>query len=232
VEDVAADTVEGAAAETAVEIEKAEEAIGVASAEWDGDDAAKLVGDYAFATDGLALAADVADDVFLTGGGCVAQNGVGDLGVVCEGETFVVEAGFKTKVGSVVAEEDEATLGAGEAEGVFDHGAEDVVEDAGVIEALRGLKEEGELFELCACGVARDAVEQKTCGGVLLVGVKEENYAGGADLDAVAGVKAGGLFADAVDESAVATALVLDEETLCVFSDDGVLAGDLRVGQA
>jgi hypothetical protein len=67
---------------------------------------------------------------------------------------------------------------------------------------------------------------------VLLVRVKEENYAGGADLDAVSGVKAGGLFADAVDESAVATALVLDEETLGVFSDDGVLAGDLRVGQA
>ena len=67
---------------------------------------------------------------------------------------------------------------------------------------------------------------------MLLVGVKEENYAGGADLDAVAGVKAGELFADAVDQSAVATALILDEEALGVFSDDGVLSGDLRVGQA
>jgi len=75
---------------------------------------------------------------------------VGDFGVVREGEAFVGEAGFEAKVGCIVAKEDEATLGAGEAEGVFDHGAEDVVEDAGVVEALCGLKEERELFELGA----------------------------------------------------------------------------------
>ncbi len=75
-----------------------------------------------------------------------------EFGVVREGKAFVVEAGFEAKVGCVLAQEDEATLCAGEAEGVLDHGAEDVVEDAGVVEALRGLKEEGELFELGARG--------------------------------------------------------------------------------
>jgi len=190
------------------------------------------VGDDALACDRQAVAAYVADDVLLAGGGCVAQDGVGDLGVVCEGKAFVVEAGFEAKVGCVVAEEDEATLGAGEAEGVFDHGAEDVVEDAGVVEALRGLKEERELFELGACGVAGDAVEQEAGGGMLLGGEEEEDDAGGPDLDAVAGVEAGGLLADAVDQGAVAAALVLDEEAFGVFEDDGVLARDLGVGQA
>ena len=65
-----------------------------------------------------------------------------DFGIVYEGQAFVVEAGLEAKVGGVVAEEDEAALGAGEAESVFDHGGENVVEDAGVVEALGGLEEE------------------------------------------------------------------------------------------
>ena len=65
VEDVAADAIEGAGAEAAVEIEEAEKPLGVAAAEGDGDDAAELVGDDALARDGLAVSTDVADDVLL-----------------------------------------------------------------------------------------------------------------------------------------------------------------------
>ena len=67
---------------------------------------------------------------------------------------------------------------------------------------------------------------------MLLGGEEEEDDAGGPDLDAVAGVKPGGVFADAVDQGAVATALIFDEEAFGVFANDGVLTRDLRVGQA
>jgi hypothetical protein len=161
VKDVAADAVEGAGAETAVEVEEAQETFGVATAKWDSDDAAELVGDNALSRDRLAVAADVADDVLLAGVCGVAQDGVGDFGVVDERKAFVVEAGFEAEVGWVIAQKDEATLGAGEAESVLDHGAEDIVEDASIVEALRGLEEERELFELRAYGFAGDAIQQE-----------------------------------------------------------------------
>ena len=67
---------------------------------------------------------------------------------------------------------------------------------------------------------------------MLLGGEEEEDDAGGPDLDTVAGVETGGLLAYAVDESAVAAALIFDEEAFGVFANDGVLTRDLRVGQA
>ncbi len=67
---------------------------------------------------------------------------------------------------------------------------------------------------------------------MLLGGEEEEDDTGGPDLDAVARVKPGGVFANAVDQGAVATALILDEKALCVLTDDGVLTRDLGVGQA
>src|SRR6266702_8676912 len=130
-----------------------------------------------------------------------------------------------------VAEKDEAALGSCEAEGVFDHGAEDVVEDAGVVEALGGLEEEGELFELGAGGVAGDAAEQGARGGLVLYAQESKNDAGGAELDAVAGPETGGVLADAIYEGAVAAADVFDDEAFFIFVDDSVLPGDLRVGQ-
>jgi hypothetical protein len=62
---------------------------------------------------------------------------------------------------------------------------------------------------------------------MLLCGMEEKNDAGGSDLNAVAGVETRGLLADAVDQGAVAAALVLNEKAFGVFEDDGVLAGDL-----
>ena len=67
---------------------------------------------------------------------------------------------------------------------------------------------------------------------MLLGSEEEEDDAGGPDLDTVAGVETGGFPAHAVDESAVAAALIFDEETFVVFADDGMLARDLGVGQA
>jgi len=67
---------------------------------------------------------------------------------------------------------------------------------------------------------------------VLLGGEEEEDDAGGADLDAVPGVEAGGVLAHAVDQGAVTAALVLNEEAFGVLAEDGVLTRDLRVGQA
>ena len=51
VEDVAADAVESAGLEAAVEIEEAEEAVGVVAAQGNGDDAAEVMGDDALAAD-------------------------------------------------------------------------------------------------------------------------------------------------------------------------------------
>ena len=67
---------------------------------------------------------------------------------------------------------------------------------------------------------------------MLLRGEEEEDDAGGSDLDAVSGVEPGGVLAYAVDQGAVAAALVFDEEAFIVLADDGVLTRDLRVGQA
>ncbi len=90
-EDIAADAVESAGVETAVEIEEAEEAVGVAAAEGNGDYAAEFVGDDAFAADWLTVATDVADDVLLAGLGCVADDGVRDFRVVEDSPAFTVE---------------------------------------------------------------------------------------------------------------------------------------------
>ncbi len=79
--------------------------------------------------------------------------------------------------GGLVAEEDEAALRSGEAEGVLDHGVENVVEDAAVVEALSGLEEEGELFKLGARGGARDAVQQGARCGLVLRSEEDENDA-------------------------------------------------------
>src|SRR6202041_791612 len=127
-EDVAADSIESAGAEAGVEIEEAEETVGVSAAQGDCDDAAELVGDDALTADGLAFAADVADDVLLTGLGCVANDGAGDLCVVEDLFAFVVEGALEGEGGEAVAEEDEATLSSGESQGVFNHGAENVFE--------------------------------------------------------------------------------------------------------
>ena len=237
VQDIAADAVEGAGAEAAVEIEEAEEAVGVSAAERDGDDAHEIVEDHALAVGGEAVVrgvADVvADEVLLAGGGGIADDGAGDLRVVDEGNACFVEAALEVEGGGAVAEEDEAAFGSGEAEGVFDHGAEYVVEDAGVVEALRGLKEEGELFELGGGVVDGDAVEEAAGGGLVLLREGElERDAGVSELDAVAGIepREGGAYS--VDEDALAAAEILDEVAFGVAVDGCVLAGDLRVGEA
>jgi hypothetical protein len=67
---------------------------------------------------------------------------------------------------------------------------------------------------------------------MFLRGEEEEDDAGGSHLDTVARVETGGFLAYAVNESAVAATLVFDEEAFGVFANDGVLARDLRVGQA
>ncbi len=66
---------------------------------------------------------------------------------------------------------------------------------------------------------------------MVLSGEEEEDDAGGSELDTVAGVETGGFLAYAVDESAVAAALIFDEEAFVVFADDGVLARNLRIGR-
>jgi hypothetical protein len=60
---------------------------------------------------------------------------------------------------------------------------------------------------------------------------EEDDNAGGPELDAISGVETRGVLSEAVDEGAVATTLIFDEEALGVFADDGVLARDLGVGQ-
>jgi hypothetical protein len=50
-------------------------------------------------------------------------------------------------------------------------------------------------------------------------------------LDGIAGSESGGIPADGIDEGAMATAEVFDDEAFFVLMDDGVLPGDLRVRQ-
>jgi hypothetical protein len=231
VEDVAADAVEGAGAEAAVEIEEAEEAVRVAAAQGYGDDAAELVGDDALPAERLAFAANVADEVLLARLGCVADDGVGDLGIVEDSLAFVVEGTLENEGGGAIAEEDEAALGTGEAQGVLDHVAEDVFEHTGAVEALCGLEEEGELLELGSGDHGRHAVKECPSGGRVLRGDEEEGDAGCAELDTIAGVEAGGVRSGVIDEGPVAAAEILNEEAFRVFVNGGVLAGDLRVGE-
>ena len=64
-----------------------------------------------------------------------------------------------------------------------------------------------------------------------MCGVEDEGDAGCAELDVVAGVEAGGVCADVIDEGSVAAAEILKEEAFRVLVNDGVLARDLRVGE-
>ena len=133
---------------------------------------------------------------------------MGDLwSLVDEGRAVARESAFEGQRGGVLAEEYEATLGAGEAKGVLEHSVEDVVEDAGGVEALRSLEEERELFELGAAGGrGGDATQQSASGGVILGEKEDEGDLGGSELDPVTGLKARGFAAEAVDEDAVAAA--------------------------
>jgi hypothetical protein len=65
---------------------------------------------------------------------------------------------------------------------------------------------------------------------VVLREEEDKGDGGGTELNAVAGLETGGFATGAVDEDAVAAAQVLDEVTLVVVVDSGMLAGDLRVG--
>jgi hypothetical protein len=205
--------------------------LGVACAQGDRDDAAELVGDDALTSDGLAFPADVADDVFLAGLGCVAHDGVGDLFVVEDSVALAVEGAHEGEGGGAIAEEDEAALGAGETEGVLNHGAENVFEHASVVEALCGLQEESELLELGTSVAGRDLVKECAGGAMVLFGDEEEADAGCAKFYAVAGMEAGGVRVEVVDEGTVTTAEILKEKPLRILVNDGVLARDLRVGE-
>ena len=67
---------------------------------------------------------------------------MGDLRVVKDLFAFAVESGLECERRGAVSEEDETALGAGEAQRELDHCAENVLEDTGVVEALRCLEKE------------------------------------------------------------------------------------------
>src|SRR5206468_3090574 len=124
VENVTTDAVERAGAEPAIQIKETEKAVRVAPPERNGDNAAELMSNDALAAERLAFSADIADEVLLAGECRIADDGTGDLGVIGEDMAFLVEAALKAQSGGAVAEEDEAAFGPCEAEGIFDHGAE------------------------------------------------------------------------------------------------------------
>src|ERR1700735_5804316 len=91
-EDLAANAVESACSKVTIEVEKAQKATGVAATQRNGDDAAQLVGDYALATDRLAFATDIPEDVLLPGLSCVGNDRHRDLRVIEDLLAIAVEA--------------------------------------------------------------------------------------------------------------------------------------------
>lgn len=187
--------------------------------------------DDTLAADGLAFATDVADDVFVTRLGRIANDGVRDLCVVEDSVAFAIEGTFEREGCGAVAKEDEAALCACEAQSVLDHGAKDVLQYAGVVEALCRLEKEGELFELGAGGLGRDTVEEGSSRDLIVLGDEEESDTRGAQLDAITGAKVDFFGQSVVYKGSVTASEVLNREPILVLVDNGMLAGDLRIGE-
>ena len=241
-EEIVVDLGEAAGFEAAVEIEKAEEvgfargSAGAAFAERDAGDGADAVRDHAGGADLRIGAEGVGNDELVGGADGLTHRGVGESGFVGEGFTFVVAAKGECHCAGFVAEEDVAALHLGELEGGIEERNEDLIDGVGGLEFVGGFEEPAELFEGVAGGADfGDLVDDVADGGRVVRLFRGDVEAGAVECAEVDGVtfgdeltSGGGL---AIDEGAVAAALIDDEAAFVVDNDLRVVARNVGVGQ-
>ncbi len=199
--------------------------------------------DDAFAPDGCAFACSVAQYVVEARVCGIANDGAGDLRVVLEGGAIAGAADAQPQRCHIVAEKDEAALGAGEPQRVLDHGAEHIVQHLRAVEALGRFQKEGELFEIRSTDLAGGALQQLAGTGDCVgreakrlvrrrIVQEDERYGGMPKRDAVAGAKPYPLDALVVAQRAVTAAEVAKIQAVRLRLDAGVLPRDLRVRHA
>ena len=175
------------------------------------------------------------------GYGRFAQHRLRNLRRAGDGISVALLAAFEAQVRRGVAEEHKPAFGAGEADGVFEHGGEHIGPGAVLVEALGGLEEQGQRVQVGGSAAGgqfgvdaglRELGEDRPGRVVGLVDLKQEGVVGRAQRDSVVGAQARGGDAHAVDIGAVAAAGVAHKKTIGVAIDECMRAGNLRADNA
>src|SRR4029077_1595145 len=163
------------------------------------------------------------------------QNGVGDRGVIEQRFALGVSPGGQTQVALFVAHEDVAALGARKFQGGVQQSDENFIEHTGRVQLAGRLEKKGQLLQVRGVGRNLDPrnLAEELAGrvGAGMMGVEDDvRNVAHAELDPIVPLQSLALDPFAIDESSMLAALIHYAELSVLRGNQGVVAGDARIG--